>query len=286
MEIELAERLLGFFLFAFSLTSEVRPENVYWVDAAKPAPPTRLAKLPEIAPTLRFFATASALSAIEAVRDEIKATQALPKELGLDPQFPLQVVVGVLQHLAAFCAPQPPMRSHARHQVNSWMKVVDGFQTAAAALLGNYQGGGSWAVEDVSRGGMRAQVELAGNDGLVIGSLVAMRPDGGDNWLLGIVRRISRESQTRGNVGIETVGRSPGAVIFDSSGMGGEGLLLESNLASGAATQIVVSPGVWQDYRPVRFAHQGSRFCLRPLEALQRGNDYVIARYWVDPLTA
>ena len=55
LEIEIAERFIAYFLPYFALIREVRPENVYWVDAAKPLPPTRLAKLPEITPTLRFF---------------------------------------------------------------------------------------------------------------------------------------------------------------------------------------------------------------------------------------
>ena len=40
--IEIAERLISYFMPYFSLIREVRPENVYWVDAAKPLPPTRL----------------------------------------------------------------------------------------------------------------------------------------------------------------------------------------------------------------------------------------------------
>jgi hypothetical protein len=53
LEIELAERLIAWLLPHFTLTAEARPENVYWVDAAKAAPPTRLARLPDISPTLR-----------------------------------------------------------------------------------------------------------------------------------------------------------------------------------------------------------------------------------------
>ena len=142
--------------------------------------------------------------------------------------------------------------------------------------------GGSWAVDEVGLGGMRAQVVLDGNDRLGIGSLVAMCPDGGENWLIGIVRRISRESQTQGNVGIETIGRSPLAVELNISGLGGEGLLLESALEAGGPTMMLVPHGVWQDFRPVSFELNERRFLLRPLEEQQRGNDFVMARYWVE----
>ncbi|MFY9326796.1 MAG: hypothetical protein WAO76_02040 [Georgfuchsia sp.] len=286
LEIELADQLLTYFLPAFSLTAQVRPENVYWVDAAKPLPPTRLAKLPEVTQTLRFFATTNARSAIESLCNEISRRQTVPKELVLNQQFPVATMIAVLQHLDAFCAPKPPVRSQVRYQVKSRMWVVEGFQAAFSTLRGNRPKGGSWTVEDVSRGGMRARAELADHEGLGIGSLVVMCPEGGDNWLIGIVRRIGHENQVMGNVGIETVGRVPGAVDIDCEGLRGEGLLLDSALDAGEITLLAVSPGVWQDSSPITFTLGGSRYRLRPYEEQQRSNDYVIGRYWVDILPA
>lgn len=286
LEMELAEQLLAYFLPQFFLTQQVRPENVYWVDAAKPLPPTRLAKLPEITPTLRFFGTHNARSAIEKLCNEVVATQAMPKELGFRQPFPVTAVITVLRHLAAFCSPQPPVRSHARHQVKSSLRAAVGFQATFAALHGNDAASASWAVEDVSLGGMRAQAVLADHEGLGIGSLVAVCPEGGDNWLIGIVRRIGRENPTLGSVGIETLGRSPAAVDVDSAGLRGEGLLLDAALNAGEVALLAVSPGIWQDFRPLTFTLNSGRFRLRPYKEQQRGNDFVIGRYWVDVLPA
>ncbi|WP_220636741.1 PilZ domain-containing protein [Georgfuchsia toluolica] len=286
LEIELAEQLLSHFLPAFSLTAQVRPENVYWVDAAKPLPPTRLAKLPGLAPTLRFFATANACSAIEALCNEISQRQTVPNELVLNQQFPVATVIAVLRHLAAFCAPQPPVRSHVRHQVKSRIRAVDGFQAVFATLRGDDAISIFWTVEDVSEGGMRTRAEMTDYEGLGIGALVAMYPEGGDYWLIGIVRRIDRENRTQGNIGIETVGRAPIAVDIDSEGLKGEGLLLDSALNASEMTSLVVSPGIWQDSRPLTFVHGGQHYRLRPQEERYRGNDYVIGCYWVDVLAA
>ncbi len=286
LEIELAEQLLSHFLPAFSLTAQTRPENVYWVDAAKPLPPTRLAKLPEPTPTLRFFATANACSAIETLCDEIFKRQAVPSELVLNQQFPVATVIAVLRHLAAFCAPQPPVRSHVRHQVKSRIRVLDGFQTIFTTLRGGDASSTFWTVEDVSEGGMRTRAEMTEHEGLGIGALLAMYPEDGDYWLIGIVRRIDRENQTQGNIGIETVGRAPIAMDIDSEGLKGEGLLLYSVLYAGEMTSLAVSPGIWQDFRPLTFVLDGQTYRLRPQEELHRGNDYVIGRYWVDTLPA
>ncbi|MCF8177455.1 MAG: hypothetical protein K9J74_03015, partial [Sulfuritalea sp.] len=78
LEIELGERLIAYFLPFFSLIRELRPENVYWVDAAKPLPPTRLAKLPEVSPTLRFFNGTRAKEAVEKTIDQIRSEGRVP----------------------------------------------------------------------------------------------------------------------------------------------------------------------------------------------------------------
>lgn len=280
--IELADQLLAHFQPHFSLTKQVKPDNVYWVDLGKPIAPTRLARLPVVSPTLHFFATANARTAIEAMRAEISSSQIVPISLGLTQQFPPAAVIALLQHLEVFCAPQPPMRLHVRHQVKSLMRVIDGFQSVVAVLQGDTMLGGSWVVDDVSLRGMRAQVVLGGNDRLGIGSLVALCPDDAENWLIGVVRRMSKESQTQGSVGIETIGRSPRAVDLNSSGLSGEGLLLESEIVADEPTMMLVSHGIWQDFRPVNFELNARRYLLRPLEEQQRGNDFVMARYWVE----
>ncbi len=56
------DRLLSALLF--TEFANYGRENVYWVDVAKPLPPTRLAKTPEITPTLRFFNGTRAVGAV------------------------------------------------------------------------------------------------------------------------------------------------------------------------------------------------------------------------------
>jgi hypothetical protein len=96
----------------FSLVREVRPENVYWVDAAKPLPPTRLAKKPEITPTLRFFSGTRAVEAVSKTIEQIRLRGACRRN---QPGRAVRVdtVIPVLEHLALCWAPKPPMRSTA-----------------------------------------------------------------------------------------------------------------------------------------------------------------------------
>jgi hypothetical protein len=134
VEIEIAERLVAHLVPFFKLTDHVHPFNVYWVDPGKPLPPTRLARLPEITPTLRFFATRPALDALNGLRLKIESTGELPADVNFGGQYAPRVVLPVIEHLADCWAPVPPMRSHQRHRVKSWLTVINGLERTRPQL--------------------------------------------------------------------------------------------------------------------------------------------------------
>jgi hypothetical protein len=55
----------------------------------------------------------------------------------------------------------------------------------------------SWVVENVSRGGFGAVLGNVPGEWLKVGALIAMQPEGGDNWLVGVIRRYHRETENR-----------------------------------------------------------------------------------------
>src|SRR5256885_3275620 len=52
--------------------------------------------------------------------------------------------------------------------------------------------------------------------------IFAMQPDGGNNWLVGAIRRVSRTSPQEARVGIETLSRAPKVMKFRVRGLGEE----------------------------------------------------------------
>ena len=284
LEIEIAEHLIGHFLHYFVFTAEARPENVYWVDAAKPLPPTRLAKLPEIAPTLRFFSTGKALEAIEQLRSAMQSSNEVPAELNLNGRYSARIVLPVLEHLASYWAPKPPMRSHPRHSVKSRMVVVDGLPALHSRLAGqqlDQDGEESWIVEDVSLGGMGANVHTGANDWIRIGTLVGMQPEGGSNWLIGVIRRYVRESPSQGSVGIETLSKSPRAISADSNGLRCDAILLEPSLHVGDEVRVAMPSAAWEESVALLFEFEGKRVRLQPIVQAESGVDFVLGRYTV-----
>ena len=283
VEIELAERLIAHFLPRFALTHEVRPDNVYWVDAAKPLPPTRLAKLPEVTGSLRFFNGGDARSAVEQLAIRIDADRRVPADINLGGQYETSIVVRVLQHLAVCWAPKPPMRSHARHPLKSRLVVAHGLDAALAHLSGRATGVGGlefWTVDDVSLGGMGALAVLGHEDWIRIGVLIAIQPEHGANWLLGVVRRFSRLTPKQGSVGIETLSKNPRSVSADAAGLHTEAILLDVP-AVGEYARMVLPPGALEDKVALQFQLDGARARLHPREIIEEGADYIVASFFV-----
>lgn len=279
VEIEIAERLIAYLLQSFSLTDLARPENVYWVDAAKPLPPTRLARIPEITPTLRFYATGSALEALGKLRANIEARGALPGEINFGAQYSPRLVLQVIDHLAACWAPMPPMRHHERRRVKSRMAVVGRLDAICLQLIGQPDDEGerveSWVVEDVSQGGIGAQVSLMGKEWLRVGSLVAMQPEGGASWLIGIARRFVRESEAIGTVGIETLSKHPTGHIADSQGLPTPVVLLDPPL-EGGELRVALSIAAWEEQKPLLVEVGGRFWRLAPVNLIETGAGHVI----------
>jgi hypothetical protein len=283
LEIEIAEHLVAYFMPHFSLIRELRPENVYWVDAAKPLPPTRLAKLPEVTPTLRFFNGTRAVTEVEKTMAQIRADGRVPPSINLGGQYAADKVLPVLRHLAMCWAPKPPMRSTARRRISSPMKAVSGLAAVHQRLSGRASGSDgieSWEVDDVSLGGLGASVTISRHDFIRIGALVGMQPGGGDNWLLGIVRRYVRTAPNHGSVGVETISKTPRAVFADAGGLWTEALLLDVP-AVGEYARMALPADALEDKVALVFSLDDKTARLHPRETLATGADFVIANFFV-----
>ena len=283
LEIEIAERLIAYFLPFFSLIREVRPENMYWVDAAKPLPPTRLAKLPEVTPTLRFFNGTRAVEAVGKTIEQIRSEGRVPPGINLGSQYETSTVIPVLEHLGMCWAPRPPIRSNVRHRMKSQLKVVNGLASVHQRLSGRASGTDGleiWAIDDVSLGGFGAQVTTSRQDWIRIGALVGLQPEGGENWLIGIVRRYVRTGPNHGSVGIETISKVPRAADADAGGLQTDALLLDVPEV-GEYARMALSANALEEKVALLFALDDKNARLHPRETIETGADFVIANFFV-----
>jgi hypothetical protein len=289
LDAELAERLIAQFSPSFIISAEQQTESAYWIDVGCPEPPSRTQRMPQQASIgLRYFSGASACEEIERIANGIRANREVPVDLNLGGAYPPETVMHVLDHLQVHWSPKLPERKHQRHRVKSRLTVAYGFDGALDALDPRtsltFDGSDreSWIVENVSAGGFGALIPQVKGDWLRIGCLVALQPEGGDNWLLGIIRRLSRPSLQQAQVGIQTIARNAAPVSLRVRA--GEVLSLdrERGLLIGSPSegemQLVVGNGVREPgliFVPDN-APEGT--VLLPIAPAERGTDFELLR--------
>jgi hypothetical protein len=192
----------------------------------------------------------------------------------------------LLRHLHLYWSPQAPERKAPRHPVKSRLAVSHGYSGVVEVLGGGAsldfenKDAESWIVENVSAGGFGAVVPQLKGDWLRVGALLALQPEGGNNWVLGLIRRVNKISGQQARVGIETLSKSPLLSVFSVAGVKTvteQGVLLKS--VSSAETRIVLKPGVFAPGQNLEVAHGERHHVYLPQAVAERGEDYEIARY-------
>jgi hypothetical protein len=298
LEIELADRVSEYFLPGFVFSAESRSDSVYWVDAARGFPPIRLARQPlEISASMRFFSPGTAAQTLDELIAALGRGE-MPDGLNLGRAAAPKQLLPVLRHLARYWAAHPPLREHPRHPVKNRCAVRHGFKDCHAALAGGYGVPGdsaaaeeveaeSWLVENVSFGGFGAEVDCARSDWPKLGALLCLQPDGGQNWVLAVVRRYGRRSETQARVGIQSLSRQATSIELHVHNARARALAVSGFPCiwlgeSGAAgeARIALPANRFDLQQELVFSHDHQRTVLTPIVLEESGSDYQIGRYY------
>jgi hypothetical protein len=290
LEIELAERLIAQFAPLFAFSTQLLPDMAYWLDLGGAQGPVRMQSAPQQSSAgLRFFGAGSALEEIERLMETIRATHQVPTDINLGGSYAPEAVLHVLEHLNTYWSPQVAERRHARHQVKARVAVWGGFERVVDALSPGESltfddtAPETWLIEDVSSGGFAAFVSEVKGDWLRIGCLLALRPEGGDNWLLGSVRRLSRPTLQEAEVAIKTLARTAISVslrieLGTSRALDTQmGILLNPD-PTAQELDVIVHDGLHLPGQKLVLELDGERTMLLALARTERGPDYEILR--------
>jgi hypothetical protein len=286
-ELELADRVIAELAAGFAIARAPGPELLYWIDLGQPMAPARITKaaLPQ-APGLRCFGPGTASATLRGMLERLQAKRGVPPELKLGPEHDPEVVLGVMNHLALYWAPEPPARKHARHAMTSRMTVTHGFDGVLQALGGERDSldfgattpGESWTVENVSAGGFGAIVPPSKNEWLKVGALVAVQPDNTGSWMIGTVRRLNKLPSQETRVGVQTLSHSASLSRFALKSAGeAHGVILPGAAAGEAA--IALRAGAYPPGENLESTVGGKQHVYMPQGVAQRGDDYEIVKF-------
>lgn len=294
VQIEVAEKLVAHFSPLFVLSRENRPDNLYWVDAELDQAPQRLAKIPVDTPGVRLLGFGEVPATLAAMTRLVERGE-LPAELNLAGQYTPKLVLSVLRHLATYWTAKPPLRKHQRHAVTSRLAVQHGFDACFERMSGSFgpvetdeldfcAPCDAWHIGDVSLGGFGASVPGGKKDWLRVGALIALQPEGADNWMVGIVRRFQRTADNHSSVGIQTLARQARCLQLTVDGTPGRSGMYERALlidAEGGADGVrLVLPATTFDLRESYTVElDGRHVLLSPVELLESGSDYQLGRF-------
>ena len=129
-----------------------------------------------------------------------------------------------------------------------------------------------------------AGIDAQSGDWVKIGALLCMQPEGGENWVLGVVRRYNKESDARASVGIKALSKRAKSIELwpRTSGFSATGAIPGIWLREGEVkgeTRLVL-PSLTFDLREsLEFINEGQRYLLTPIDLEESGNNYEIGRY-------
>ena len=255
-------------------------EGTYnWIDLAGSTPPKRLTQAPPAGPGLRFFAAGAANEKLEGM---IRTTQggAVPTDLNLGGTYDASRVLHVLRHLRTYWAATPPVRKNDRYEVAHRLCVVNGFAGVRARLQdGEKAPAETWLTRNISSGGIGAAVDKAQGDWLAIRRLVGLSVEGGSGGCtVGMVRRCSRGEQRELFVGLRTFAKMAFAVTLGGIEPAEAMLLSDGGMLKDDAL-ICLREGGYDARVSPTMAFDGRNYLLVPVEIVEGGEDFEIARY-------
>jgi len=288
-QIEIADRLAARFARWFRIASHAGSTTPYRIDLDQGSPPARCIGDVQEGAAVRFIGADAGHERLLALREEVASLGEPPQDLSPGIPAAADAVLEVIDHLAHYWAPRLASRRHPRHGIKSRLTVAWGFDGVIdaldplASLSFEKRAMESWIVENASAGGVGALVPSIPGEWLRVGCLVAMQPEGGKNWLLGAVKRLTRIDESSAHVGIQTLARSPTPVEFrvqagNATALRPEtGVLLDPGYTE-AEVPVLLRTRTSEPGRSLMLERDGRRTQLIPMAVTARGPDYEIVR--------
>jgi len=286
--MHLTERIVGQYCQDIGVGAQQDADSLFSFDLDHPAAPSGVRQGAAAQPSLRFIGLAGMQPKLAAL---IKALEKgiVPESLNLGGTYDAEPVREAAQYLLNYLS-APPARRSARRGIRIGLNVVSGFdkiiERTDVAL--NFSNGlpAYWGVEDISASGFRTVLPELGADGIRIGSLLGVQPEGVSHWGVAVVRRLMRDEANQLHAGAQMLTNQIVGVTLSQSGGGGgfedgqPALWLQARPGdSPAEAQLLMKAGAFSVHRSLLTRMNGKKYLLIPGKLQEKGADYDLASF-------
>ncbi len=284
LHLHLAERLASHLCKNFTVGKQRDQGSMIGFDLLHFAPPVRVNVENTLQSGLLFIGVNNVQPHIEALLKTLEKN-IVPEEINLGGPCEADAVRDAVLHLAERWASPPPMRRNARHNIKVNLNVANGFSKVMEQTDVGLNFGAdtsvTWNVENISTGGFHCVLPASRMDGMAIGSLIGIKPERIDHWGVGIVRRLRRDQQDNLHVGVETLTNQMTGVGLREHSADEEqpALWLNSPGDDSGEAMLLMSHDTFSSSRSLHARLGDKNYLLMPLELVEKGADYDLARY-------
>lgn len=289
--MHLTERIVARYCADIDMCSQPNERNLFSFDLNRQVAPMRVNVDSTVHPSTRFVSMAAMRPRLDALIKTL-GKNVVPEDLDLGGSYDAELVRSAAQYLLDYLS-APPLRRSARRVVKVNLKVANGFakvvERTDVGLDFNEEQPTYWDIEDISAGGFRTVLPVQGADGIRIGGLLGMQPDGVTHWGVAVVRRLMRDDANQLHVGAEILANQIAGVAMSQSGGGGGGFedgqpalwLYAKSGEAGGEVRLLMKADTFSPHRSLQTHLGGKNYLLIPDGLQEKGLDYDLARFRV-----
>lgn len=283
--IHLTERIVAQYCSAIDIRSEVGGYLRLCFDLNNPSEPARINMGSTIHPAMRFIGMPTLQAKLEDLMKVLKKN-IVPDELNLGGIYEAEVVKDAVQHLLTYLV-APPVRRNMRRMANVTLQVINGFDYVIGhcnAQRSNSADPAHWLTEEISSGGFSSTLP-AGSDGIGIGSLLGIQPEGISHWGVAVVRRLLRDDANQMRAGAEILANQVAVVSLNQNGSElGDGepalwLYAKQGKPSPEVQLLLMKADTFSSSRSLKIRLDKKNYLLIPVGLQEKGLDYDLAKF-------
>ncbi|MDO8463935.1 MAG: hypothetical protein Q7S46_01595 [Gallionella sp.] len=289
--MHLTERIVAQHCSDIHITAQQEAGSLFSFDLSHPAAPMRVKVGASVHQSARFIGMAEMQPKLDALI-KILEKNVVPENLNLGGTYDAELVREAAQFLLDYLD-EPPLRRNVRRGIKVNLNVTNGFakviERTDVGLNFSDEQPSHWEIDDISISGFFTMLPAQGADGLRIGSLLGVQPDGVPHWGVAVVRRLMRDDASRLHVGVEMLANQIAGVALSQSGGGSEGfedgqpalwLQAKQGMPQGEVS-LLMKGGAFSAHRSLQTQLDGKNYLLIPNGLQEKGLDYDLAKFRV-----